>query len=147
MTSKLKASTFYSGTPWADYPCQSGTISSGQGGQGLFTESIPLLTMCVSSAQWEKHSTSPGSDHCDSIHRITPEDLDDPSISFFKDNFYTTSVIIPITIPSSKTFVPTFHSCLVSRTYSLDLSLTYHTSGMNILAPTISLCVPIQIIT
>ncbi|KAJ5588973.1 hypothetical protein N7537_011651 [Penicillium hordei] len=147
ITSKLKASTFYSATPRADFPCQSGTISSGQGGQGLFSESIPLLTMCVSSAQWEKHSMSSESDRRESIHLITSENLDDPAVSFFKDNYYTTSVIIPITIPSSKTFVPTFHSCLVSRTYSLDLSLTYHTPGMNILTPTISLCVPIQITT
>ncbi|KAJ5516918.1 hypothetical protein N7527_008478 [Penicillium freii] len=147
MTSKLKASTFYSAAPWTDFPCQSGTISSGQGGQGVFTESIPLLTMCVSSAEWEKHSASSDSNRRDSIHLVTSEDPDNPSVSFFKDNYYTTSVIIPITIPSSKTFVPTFHSCLVSRTYSLDLSLTYHTPGMNILTPTISLCVPIQITT
>lgn len=103
--------------------------------------------MCVSSAQWEKHSASSGSDRRDSIHRVTSEDSDDPSASSFKDNYYTTSIIIPITIPNSKIFVPTFHSCLVSRTYSLDLSLTYHTAGMKILKPTISLCVPIQITT
>lgn len=142
MTSKLKASTFYSAAPWADFPCQSGPVLSGQTSQGVFTKCIPLLTMCVSSARWEKHSALSGSDH-----RITSEDSDDPSASFFKDNYYTTSLIIPITIPSSKTFVPTFHSCLISRTYSLDLSLTYHTPGMKILKPTISLCVPIQITT
>ncbi|KAJ5862816.1 hypothetical protein N7455_006884 [Penicillium solitum] len=147
MTSKLKASTFYGVTPWADFPCQYGTVLSGEGGQAVFTECIPLLTMCVSSAQWEKHSASSGSDRRDSIHRVTSEDSDDPSASSFKDNYYTTSIIIPITIPNSKIFVPTFHSCLVSRTYSLDLSLTYHTAGMKILKPTISLCVPIQITT
>ncbi|CAI7663885.1 unnamed protein product [Penicillium discolor] len=147
MTSKLKASTFYGVTPRGDFPCQSGTVLSGEGGQAVFTECIPLLTMCVSSAQWEKHSASSSSDRRDSIHRVSSEDSDNPSASSLKDNYYTTSIIIPITIPNSKTFVPTFHYCLVSRTYSLDLSLTYHTGGMNILKPTISLCVPVQITT
>ncbi|KAJ5419292.1 uncharacterized protein N7487_002842 [Penicillium crustosum] len=147
ITSKLKASTFYGATPWADFPCQSGAILSGQGGQCVFTKSIPLLTMCVSSAEWEKHSASSDSDRPNSIHLVTSRNSDDPSVSFCKDEYYTTSVIVPITIPNSKTFVSTFHSCLISRTYSLDLSLTYHTPGMKILKPTISLCVPIQIIT
>jgi hypothetical protein len=35
----------------------------------------------------------------------------------------------------------------MSRTYSLDLSLSYHTPGTNVLTPTISLRVPIQITT
>lgn len=147
MTSRLKASTFYSATPLEDFPCHSGAMTFSQGGRGLFTESIPLSTMSVASAQWEKHSTSSYSDCHDSIHSITSDVSAGPSTALFGDRYYTASVIIPITLPSSKTFVPTFHSCLVSRTYSLDLSLTYHTPGTNALTPSISLCVPIQITT
>jgi hypothetical protein len=69
------------------------------------------------------------------------------STSASGETYYTASVVIPISLPKNKTFVPTFHSCLMSRTYSLDLSLTYHTPGANVLTPTISLRLPIQVIT
>ncbi|KAJ5679861.1 hypothetical protein N7462_008105 [Penicillium macrosclerotiorum] len=146
MTSKLKASTFYSAGPWEDFPSQSGNVPLSQVGQGLFTDSIPLSSMCVASAQWRKHTAS-DSDRRDSLQSTSSEDSTDPSATFSGDIYYTASVVIPIPLPSHKTFVPTFHSCLMSRTYSLDLSLTYHTPGANVLTPTISLRLPIQIIT
>jgi len=149
MASKLKVSTFYSVTPWQDFPCQSSTMPFSQAGRALFTESVPLSTMCVASAQWQKHSVRSDTNRCDSLNSssISLEDSTGPSASFSGDTYYTASVVIPITLPKSKAFVPTFHSCLMSRTYSLDLSLTYHTPGTNVLTPTVHLRLPIQITT
>jgi hypothetical protein len=147
MVSKLKASTFYSATPWEDFPCRSGTMPFSQVGQALFTETVPLSTMCVASAQWQKHSVLADADRRDSVNSTSSEDSTGPSASFSGDTYYTASVVIPITLPKTKTFVPTFHSCLMSRTYSLDLSLTYHTPGTNVLTPTVYLRLPIQITT
>lgn len=147
MTSSLNASTFYSATPWEDFPCPSGTMSFSQAGKGLFVESIPLLTMCVASAQWEKHSTSYDSNRHDSVPFITSADSADPSAAYLGDTYYTASVVIPVTLPNSKTFVPTFHSCMISRIYSLDLSLTYDAPRRSFLAPAVSLRLPIQITT
>lgn len=61
--------------------------------------------------------------------------------------FYTASVVIPITIPSSKRLVPTFHSCLISRVYGLELNVSYNTgsSTKSLLGHTASLRVPIQV--
>lgn len=150
MVSKLKASTFYSATPWEDFPCQSGTMPFSQVGQTLFTETVPLSTMCVASAQWQKHSILSDTDRRDSLNSTSStssEQSISPSSEYLGDTYYTASVVIPITLPKTKTFVPTFHSCLMSRTYSLDLSLTYHTPGTNVLTPTIYLRLPIQITT
>lgn len=147
MSSKLRASTFYSAHPWEDFPCQSGTMPLSQAGQGLFHESIPLSSMCVASAQWEKHSIVSDSDRRDSLQSTISEDSTGPSATFAGETYYTASVVIPITLPNTKTFVPTFHSCLMSRTYSLDISLSYHTPGTNVLTPTISLRLPIQVTT
>lgn len=146
MTSRLKASTFYSSAPWEDYPCQSGTLPFSQVGQGLFNESVPISTMCIVSASWQKHSTS-GFERRDSAESTCSEASTGPSAEFTSGTYYTASVVIPINLPQSKTFVPTFHSCLMSRIYSLDLSLSYHTPGANVVTPTISLRVPIQIMT
>jgi hypothetical protein len=143
MTSKLKASTFYSATPWEDFPCQSGAMPFSQ---GFFNESVPLSTMCIGSAEWQKHSTS-GCERRDSTESTCSESSTRPSSEFNSGIYYTASVVIPVSLPHSKTFVPTFHSCLMSRIYSLDLTLSYHTPGTNVLTPTISLRLPIQITT
>lgn len=141
MTSKLRASTFYSASPWDDFPSSTG-VPFAQVGRGLYTESVPLSTMCVASAQWTKQS-------CDSRRDSATSSSSDssstgPSSTYAGDTFYTASVVVPVTLPKSKSFVPTFHSCLTSRTYSLELSLTYHTPATNILTPTVSLRVPVQ---
>ncbi|CAI7583620.1 hypothetical protein N7533_009026 [Penicillium manginii] len=146
LTSKIKASTFYSASPWEDYPFQSGNMPFSQVGQGLFSESIPLSTMCVGSAKWQKHSTT-GCERRDSTESTCSESSTGPSTEFTGGTYYTASLLIPVNLPKSKTFVPTFHSCLMSRTYSLELALSYHTPGTNVLTPTISLRVPIQITT
>jgi hypothetical protein len=103
--------------------------------------------MCVASAKWIKHSAMTECERRDSVQSMSSDDSTGPSTAFSGDTYYTASVVIPISLPNNKTFVPTFHTCLISRTYSLDLSLTYHTPGTNVLTPTISLRLPVQVIT
>lgn len=55
---------------------------------------------------------------------------------------HTTSIHLPITLPTAKkTFVPTFHSCIVSRVYALHVTLTVDSGA----ASKISLDLPVQI--
>ncbi|OJJ40234.1 hypothetical protein ASPWEDRAFT_47105 [Aspergillus wentii DTO 134E9] len=146
--SKLKATTYYSAIPWSDYPNQSGTMLWTQVGRGLYNETIPLSTLCVASAQWTKHSTADDTNALirrDSLQsNSSAESLTGPSASFAGSTYYTASVVVPISLPKEKSFVPTFHSCLTSRVYQLDLSISYHTPNAHILTPTASLSVPIQ---
>jgi hypothetical protein len=143
MTSKLRASTFFSASPWDDFPASTG-MPFAQVGRGLYTETVPLLTMCVGSAQWTKQFSSNDSLRRDSAQSSSSDLSVGPSSAFTGDTYYTASIVVPVTLPKSKAFVPTFHSCLMSRTYSLDLSLTYHTPATNLMTPTISLRVPVQ---
>ncbi|KPM45295.1 hypothetical protein AK830_g1251 [Neonectria ditissima] len=49
---------------------------------------------------------------------------------------YTTTVRVPFNLPmSSKMLLPTFHSCLVSRTYKLDLALSVGNSTLRFTVP------------
>ncbi|KAJ5950538.1 uncharacterized protein N7479_008951 [Penicillium vulpinum] len=140
MISKLRASTFYSASPWDDFPSSTG-VPFGQIDRGLYTEAVPLSTMCVASAQWTKQTYDSRPYSATSSSDSLSTGL---SSTYAGDTYYTASLVIPVTLPKSKAFVPTFHSCLMSRTYSLELSLTYHTPATNIMTPTISLRVPIQ---
>ncbi|KAL4913118.1 hypothetical protein BDW62DRAFT_170122 [Aspergillus aurantiobrunneus] len=37
---------------------------------------------------------------------------------------YTATLLVPVTLPKDKSFIPTFHSCLISRVYSLSFQLS-----------------------
>ncbi|KAF9248489.1 hypothetical protein DTO013E5_6274 [Penicillium roqueforti] len=143
MTSKLRVSTFFSAAPWDDFPSSTG-MPFAHIGCGLYTESVPLLTMCVESAQWTKQSSAANSMRRDSTDSSSSDSSTGPSSAFTGDTYYTASVVVPVTLPESKAFVPTFHSCLMSRIYALELSLTYHTPAANLMTPTISLRLPVQ---
>ncbi|CAI7661507.1 hypothetical protein PCG10_004702 [Penicillium crustosum] len=143
MTSKLRVNTFFSAAPWDDFPSTTG-MPFAHIGCGLYTESVPLSTMCVASAKWTKQSTAADTMRRDSTDSSSSDSSTGPSSAFTGDTYYTASVVVPVTLPKSKAFVPTFHSCLMSRIYALDLSLTYHTPATNLMTPTISLRLPIQ---
>ncbi|GAD95707.1 arrestin (or S-antigen), N-terminal domain protein [Paecilomyces variotii No. 5] len=144
---KMKASTFYSIIPWDSFPSKSSN-AYWMNIRGAYTETVPLSSRCIASAQWEKHPNNEDN----AISRRTSmqsassiESLTGPSASYSGKTFYTASVLVPITLPKSKSFVPTFHSCLISRTYTLDLCVSYHTPNTNVLTPSSSLRVPIQV--
>jgi hypothetical protein len=67
------------------------------------------------------------------------------SASYAGNVFYTASIIVPITLPPGKAFVPTFHSCLISRIYALELCVSYQTPNANALASSVTLKIPLQV--
>ncbi|KAJ2903594.1 arrestin [Zalerion maritima] len=57
--------------------------------------------------------------------------------------FHTSHLNVPITLPTNKkTFIPTFHSCITSRTYVLRVSVTLTSGSSN---TNLSLALPLQI--
>ncbi|KAF9891465.1 hypothetical protein FE257_003931 [Aspergillus nanangensis] len=58
--------------------------------------------------------------------------------------YYTASINIPITLPK-RDLLPTFHSCLISRSYSLDLNLSYRMPGTIGGHRAIKLQVPVEV--
>lgn len=137
---KVTSSTFFSAQPWSDFPAGTRASSWAQLGCGVYIENVPLSTRCVASASWTKHSRQ------DSFSSSSTSTSSASTASSTSESYYTASLIIPITPPATKTLVPTFHSCLLSRTYSLDLSISYHTPHTSrLLGSTVSLKVPVQV--
>ena len=146
--SKIKANTFFNANPWTDFPRQSADhVGFSTIGEGLFSESVPLSNMCVSSAQWECHSTYSDEDRRGSVSTLASDVSVGPSDSFTGDVYYTASIVVPVTLPNNKKFIPTFHSCLMSRVYSIELSLSWHTPSTNVITPSLTLRLPVQIMT
>lgn len=145
LNTKIKVSTFFSSLPNKEIPTKSREFFYSSI-KGFAITSVRLSSRCLASVEWEKHETSSDPIQRDSAFSslsgpstIIPK----PSEAYFGRSFYTATVVVPITLPQgSKTFVPTFHSCLVSRMYSLDLYLSVNTPGIT---PTLHLKLPIQV--
>lgn len=114
--SGIRVFTFSSTKPWTDYPSPAFEKCLALLGYQVHTKAVTCPTLSIADSQWMKHPT-----------------------------YYTTSVVVPITLPKDKVFVPTFHSCWISRIYSLDLSVSYHAPNVNIMTSTASLRIPIQV--
>lgn len=139
LSAKLKAFSFFSTIPMSELPSKA-TGSPYDSSRGVFVQTIPLASRCVASAQWERHNSSA------SDNPFATPTMPEPSSAGVTKSFYTTQILVPITLPRScKVFVPTFHSCLVSRVYSLGLQLWIQSPSPTITNPSIQLKLPIQI--
>lgn len=149
LLSKLRVLTYYSSIPWTTFPSKKAALACNNASQGLYTETVGLSSLCVVSAQWQKHDQKgihhPQGSSRSSLESSSSEERLSPSSACLGKSFYTASILVPISLPSNKAFVPTFHSCLISRVYTLDMSLTYQSPGTKLLTPSISLKIPIQI--
>lgn len=154
-SSKLKVLTYYAAQPWTAFPSKDIIQSFNTTTYGLYSHTVSLSSLCVASAQWTKHDGSMDADELrrsslsSSSSTSSSDSVTHPSVSCSSSctnkPYYTASITVPISLPKNKTFVPTFHSCLVSRVYTLDLSLSYQSLNTLLPSPSVSLNFPIQI--
>ncbi|KAB8261580.1 hypothetical protein BDV32DRAFT_148228 [Aspergillus pseudonomiae] len=142
----LKQSTLFSTQPQEDFPSLD-KILCDQMSRGAHIQIRSLPSKTISSIRWTKHTLprhlgSSGigqSSQPSSIKDFTPSHTSTPGC------FYTASAMVPITLPSNSDLVPTFHSCFLSRIYTLELRLSYHMPGAPILQRAVALEVPIKV--
>lgn len=152
LATKIKVSTYYASAPRQTLPTRA-TLGFDTS-QGLYSEYIPLSNLCVASAQWQQHdATSNPSPEC-LVRRdsgisdcSTTSEAEEafaagvlPASEDYKQgNFYTAQILVPVTLPMTKNFIPTFHCCLISRVYALAIQFSTHGGA------SMRLKVPIQI--
>jgi hypothetical protein len=152
--SKLKVCTYFATTPRQAFPTR--TQMNYDMTQGYISDMLHLSSMCVASVEWKKHEAweSPESRRDSTLSNIStmtigtntlsPGVIPDASASYKGKSFYTASILVPISLPTSKHLVPTFHTCLITRQYVLYLNLSTHGQP---LGPSVTLKLPIQIST
>jgi len=146
LQAKLKVATFFASVPLQDLPMRSVDFHYSSV-KGIYAETISLSSRCLANQPWEKHTSSTPLRR-ESTRPISPTTttIPEPSSTYNGKTFYTARVIVPVSLPrGSKVFVPTFHTCLVSRVYALDLYLSVNTPNAAITDPTLHLKLPIQI--
>ncbi|KAE8450637.1 hypothetical protein EG329_005981 [Mollisiaceae sp. DMI_Dod_QoI] len=150
LTTKIKASTFYGARPATQFPSHHEMVQQFESTRGVYDSSITLSSRCVEAVSWTRHTPSPAymrrnsasstssSDCSDETHGLEPAPKEGKP-------YYTAEIFVPITLPACKTWIPTFHSCILSRMYIIDMTLTIHTPGTGVPASTVSLHLPVQI--
>lgn len=148
LTSKLKAFTFFAVRPIQALASLSMMTADYDLTRGVYKSTVPLSSRCVENVSWVKHVPKTVYDRRGSDSSSSSSDLSDsPLVPQELETmvFYTAAVVVPIALPSTKAWTPTFHSCITSRIYALDLSLSIHTPGTGVPASTVSLRLPVQI--
>ncbi|KAF1813922.1 hypothetical protein P152DRAFT_457299 [Eremomyces bilateralis CBS 781.70] len=152
LSALLRAHTFFAATPRNDFSSKS--IMPYDMSQGHFDRGFNIFNHCMGGAQWERHDPSPsdcsrsGSHDSTNTRRTSSGSIPVPAPSSEKPPkpgcpFYTAVFLIPLTLPTSRSFPPTFHSCLISRIYTLSLDLTLH--GVSMMNPKLHLRLPVQV--
>jgi len=146
LTTKIRVSTFFAARPAQEFPNRFTMNPQFESTRGIYETSVPLSSRCVEAAAWTKQFPKPEQERRNS-DSSTCSSESDSDLPVQKDNksYYSSTILVPITLPSSKTWVPSFHSCIVSRIYTLDISLTIHTPGAGVPASSVSLHLPVQV--
>ena len=140
LTTKIKAITFFSARPAQNFPTRADMASAIESSRGVYKCTVPVSSRCVERVAWEKH-IAPQRRNSDSS--TCSSECSDSAIG--ERPYYTATILVPINLPSYKRWVPTFHSCIVSRVYAIDLTLTVHTPRTGMPASSISLHLPVQV--
>ncbi|SLM36827.1 Bul1, N-terminal [Lasallia pustulata] len=145
LVTKLKAATFFASVPMREIPSNSAAFRFDHR-RGLYVETLNLSSRNVESVQWVRHTASHDTERGSSAHSVSSAvSIPDASSVYIGKAYYTASIVVPITLPENKSFVPTFHTCLISRTYLLDFSLSVHSPGKSVSASIMHLKVPVQV--
>ncbi|KAF1926260.1 arrestin [Didymella exigua CBS 183.55] len=149
---KLKATTFYASNPRHNLPSR--THMAFDMSQGVYAQNVALNSLCITKAKWESHSMSSnpapeslqrrdsGISDCStssSAAQAFAAGILSPSSNYKNGTFYTACILVPVTLTEKKNFVPTFHTCLISRIYTLKFEFTPQGGS------SMSLKVPVQI--
>jgi len=121
LSTKLRTHTFFSTNPIMYLPAPSHVALDGA--LGRYHETSFVGAQNLSGVKWTPHYTLGGI-----------------------ADYYTTELTLPIVTPKCKYLVPSFHSCLLSRSYSIEVHLDVQTPGYNMgTHPGVTLKIPLQV--
>jgi len=146
LTTKIKISTVYAARAYPDLPKRPTMESAFDTDRCVSLVDFPISTATIDSvALWDYHASSEAGNNAVSeepSRNLTMTQTWPAESSC--NGWYEAEVPVTLTLPENKTWLPTFHCCLVSRFYTLDFSLTVHSPG-NGPSSTLHLRIPVQI--
>ncbi|KAK4126014.1 hypothetical protein N657DRAFT_614315 [Parathielavia appendiculata] len=153
VTSKITAHTYFSSGTISDFPnlgVWNAPYLTDRRGQYFTSTPVPTVTLAEQPA-WtptslRRRDSGYGSSDTESDH--APKSKPTASTKNGSPSspvLHTTTLSVPLSLPTDKkTFVPTFHSCIASRVYTVQLSVNL-SSPRGGASTTVSLAVPLQV--
>lgn len=156
LTAKLKVRTYYSTVARTDFPKPS-SDTPGQHFRCQHSESLELSSRALKNVDWRREDAARPSQPVPlyvrrasaSSEDSNPDPIDlatwvpEPSENYVAgEPFYIARLAVPIELPTNKFFVPTFHSCFLSRIYTIGLNLSFSPAGLH---GSMDLRIPVQI--
>ncbi|KAE8156795.1 hypothetical protein BDV40DRAFT_309312 [Aspergillus tamarii] len=140
-SAKLQVSTFYSPVPWEDYPSWNDRELANGWDRGAFTDTFPIMEFSMGPFQWVKHQDMGDEQRNQGLNGQSMSD----TLCNGSRSYYTASIVLPIVLPPRMTPIPTFHSCLISRTYSINLHLSFHTPRTTLQTASTTIKIPLMV--
>lgn len=142
---QLKTMNFTSSTPQKDLPNRAQAADDPYK-LTVWDEKLNLFERMVDDLDWKHHLAGTSSEQVVAKHQTeadVPRTFCPAPTEAYKAGrpFYTARLTLPLTLPTDKKWVPTFHSCITSRVYKIHLNLG--TPWCIALAP--KLWIPVQI--
>ncbi|KAK4038239.1 hypothetical protein C8A01DRAFT_17657 [Parachaetomium inaequale] len=147
ISAKVTAHTYFSSGTIASFPNLgewNAPYLLDRRGQFFASTALPSVTLAEQPA-WTPRSTTPlsrrDSGYGGSDHEAAPLSSDKGQTRTSSSPVsHTATIAVPLSLPTDKkTFVPTFHSCIASRVYTVQLTVHLGTGG------SVGLVVPLQV--
>ncbi|OBT78188.1 hypothetical protein VF21_02683 [Pseudogymnoascus sp. 05NY08] len=151
LTAKIRATTVHSIRPARGIPDEETRSSPYEIHSGAYNTHISLASHEVTpaAAPWTYVVPAPAYERRDSGYSTGESDVETATATAAAGKtgpYYTATIPLPLSLPGNKTWVPTFHSCLVSRFYTLMIELMVHPPGKSAVPSCLALKVPVQIL-
>ena len=140
ITSRLEVNTFYTTSNHQDLPQKNDSVYDRN--RRVYTKHLPSTSFTPEKVVWATANTQSKDDLSPEPTHLEIKDLTAATPSPSNSSSQTASLLVPVSIPVPTTLVPTFHSCLISRTYILETSIKLTSQGCT---RTANLRLPLQI--
>lgn len=148
LTTKIKTSTYASVKAQKDLARKLDLLTNFDPTRGIYTQSTTLATMTLdSTTSWKYVADAPIYARRDSGYETCSDSSDDTCTNISTSSttgHYEAEILVPLSLPTNKSWLPTFHSCLVSRVYSLEVNVSV-SSGGSALPTSMTLRLPVQV--
>jgi len=141
LVSKMKVNTFFATSARHVFPTKHSATHDMA--QGLHCEQLQLSSRCMANVEWTCHDSddpclatpaagpNSASERRDSAFSLSaPTPIPAASTSYRGGKFHVARILVPLSLPRQKSFLPTFHTCLISRTYLLKLEVGLQTASL-----------------
>ncbi|TPX06963.1 uncharacterized protein E0L32_011108 [Thyridium curvatum] len=149
ISGKIIATTHYASGPITSFPNLGSTYEmGGVDRRNQFSTSVSLFNTTLDKFKWTQYLTPERRDsgyssdsQCSDGNNNT--NTNNKAASSSSPLCHRATLQVPVKLPlGKKTFIPTFHSCIASRTYALSLSVVV---GSGSTATTLTVTVPLQV--